>query len=118
MLLWACNNDESMTLAEECKSTNEQELTWHQITDVYREHRALFKRQPGLDYATKDDLIDDEGNRTGQVGIILYYFDEIPDQSALPPEDRVPHYLEGVPVQFISPPPKEEILPDGAKSSD
>ena len=45
---------------------------------------------------------------TGQGGIILYFCGKMVDQSTLPPEDRIPDCLEGIPVQMVELP----LFPD------
>ena len=84
------------------------ELARRQGPSEYRvrnKYEPLFWRQPNV-YATGLGLFTDENDEiTGASGIIVMVSKKV-DQSTLPPEDRIPDCLEGIPVQIeeIDPP--------------
>ncbi len=70
------------------------------IDTVRDKYRDLFHRQPGLTGIGAGITLDSDGDAAGPLGIIIWTRKLI-DQSALPPEDRIPDCLDGIPVQFI-----------------
>ena len=74
------------------------------INVVREKYGALIRRQPGWWGLGTGNLVDAVGERTGPLGIIISV-EKILDQSTLPPEDRIPDCLDGVPVQFDESPP-------------
>ncbi len=69
------------------------------IDDVRDKYRGLIHRQPGLMGIGSGILLDSNGDATGPLGIIIWTRKLI-DQNSLPPEDRIPGCLDGIPVQF------------------
>ena len=66
---------------------------------VRDKYEPLFRRQPNV-YATSLGLFTDDNDEfTGESGIVVSVTRRV-DQSTLPPEDRIPDCLEGVPVQI------------------
>ena len=68
--------------------------------EVRLKYDPLFRRQPSYHGHGLGNLRDENGEKTETRGIIIRV-DEKVDQSTLPPEDRIPDCLEGVPVQVI-----------------
>ena len=70
--------------------------------EVALKYESLFKRQPNFPQAREGFLRDEStGHRTETWGIVVIVDGEKVDQDTLPPEDRIPDELEGVPVQII-----------------
>ena len=80
-----------------------------QAKEVRPRYEAMFWRQPNV-YATSIgfhvdedgydlEVPDGEGGCKKVVGFIIRVTEKV-DQSAFPPEDRIPSMLEGVPVQI------------------
>ena len=70
--------------------------------EVALKYESLFKRQPNFPQAREGFLRDEStGRRTETWGIVVIVDGEKVDQDTLPPEDRIPDELEGVPVQII-----------------
>ena len=77
------------------------------LTDyVMRRYEPILSRQPNVYDVSTGLLRDGHGGWTDTWGIIVRVTEKI-DQSALPLEDRIPGYLEGIPVQVVD----EEPLP-------
>lgn len=69
--------------------------------EVLVKYMELFKRQPKFLVAEDEFLRDEEtGRRTETWGIRVGVHEKV-DQDTLPPEDRIPDELEGVPVQIL-----------------
>ena len=60
----------------------------------------LFWRQPNVHAVGVGFLIDQEGRRTDQIGVLVSVTEIAPTDQVLP-EDRLPDYLDGVPVQIL-----------------
>ena len=86
--------------AEEETMTATPEITHEYILEVRDKYRPLFKRQPNYHGNGPGNIRDENGERTKTMGITIYVTEKV-DQSTLPPEDRIPDCLEGVPVQII-----------------
>ena len=86
--------------AEEGSMTETPEITDEYILEVRDKYRALFKRQPNYHGNGPGNLVDENGEETTIKGITIYVTKKV-DQGTLPPEDRIPGCLEGVPVQII-----------------
>ena len=66
---------------------------------IRHKYEDMFWRQPNI-YGTAIGIIFDEsGEFTDRAGFIITVTKKV-DQSTLPPEDRIPDCLEGVPVQI------------------
>ena len=92
-------------------NTSEEEYQNHkantrQAAAVLHDYESLFWRQPNVHEVGKGFLRDGKGGWTDTWGITVWVTEEV-DQSALPPEDRIPDMLEGVPVRITD----EEPLP-------
>ena len=59
-------------------------------------HRDLLWRQPNVAEVTTGFLRDGKGGWTDTWGITVWVTEKV-DQGALPPEDRIPDHLEGIP---------------------
>ena len=70
------------------------------IHGVRLRYDHLFWRQPNVHGVGEGIFEDDEGNTIPIVGIKVHVSEKV-DQETLPPEDRIPNCLEGVPVQII-----------------
>ncbi len=82
-----------------------------QVGSVRRSHNDLLWRQPNVYDVMTGFLRDGKGGWTDTWGISVWVTEKV-EQSTLPPEDRIPGYLEGVPVQIID----EEPLPSAAEN--
>ncbi len=69
--------------------------------EVLEKHKELFMRQPKY-LVVEDGFLRDEktGRRTEIWGIVVGVHKKV-DQDSLPPDDRIPDELEGVPVQIL-----------------
>ena len=78
---------------------------------VRHKYDDLFWRQPNVHAVGIGDIKDGNGEWTGIWGFIITVSEKV-DQSTLPPKDRIPDCLEGVPVQIREQPMGEiQILP-------
>ena len=66
----------------------------------------LFWRQPNVHAVGIGDITDENGEYTDIWGFRIHVTEKV-DQNTLPPEDRIPDCLEGVPVQIIEEPMAE-----------
>ena len=89
-------------LAKEKNMTelSEREFLEERIKAVREKYKALIRRQPTWHGTGTQNLRDANGERTGPLGIIIRV-DKKVDQNTLPPEDRIPDCLDGIPVQII-----------------
>ena len=69
-------------------------------------YEDLFWRQPNVHSVGIGDITDENGEYTGIWGFRIHVIEKV-DQNTLPPEDRIPHCLEGVPVQIVETPMME-----------
>ena len=70
------------------------------VREVFRENKQLFLRQPGYSRSMEHFFRDEEGNWSDEYGIVIRVQGTKVDQDTLPPEDRIPDEIEGVPVYF------------------
>ena len=70
---------------------------------IRHKYEDLFWRQPNVHGVGIGILEDESGEGTEQVGFVITVTEKV-DQNTLPPEDRIPDCLEGVPVQIIEQP--------------
>ena len=84
-------------------------LLFGHVSTVLKKYRSLFRRQPNYHGFGMRGLEDEKGNQTTVLGIVVRVTEKV-DQSTLPPEDRIPACLEGVPVQIVEE-PKHRSLP-------
>ena len=61
------------------------------------EYNALFWRQPNVQTIRVDTVKDENGRSRGR-GFIISVTKKV-DQSTLPPEDRIPDCIEGIPAE-------------------
>ena len=86
-------------------NTSEEEHQQHQEIDiltwsVQSKYNSLFWRQPNVYNITPGFLRDDEGGWTDTWGLTVWVTEKV-DQNALPPEDRIPDYLDEIPIQIM-----------------
>ena len=84
---------------KEGNMTTTPENTAERIHEVRLKYDLLFKRQPNVAAINEGFIMDENGSFTETVGIVIDVSEKV-DQSTLPPEDRIPDCLEGVPVQI------------------
>ena len=95
----------------DCTLGKENTMTINASNDVYRarairpKYDPLFWRQPNVHGVGIGDIQDGSGEWTGKWGFVVHVTEKV-DQSTLPPEDRIPDCLEGVPVEI-----REEPIP-------
>ena len=68
--------------------------------EVRLKYDPLFWRQPNVFAVGEGIFTDEEGGLLKISGIVVHVTRKV-DQSTLPPEDRIPDCLEGIPVQII-----------------
>ena len=66
---------------------------------IRHKYEDLFWRQPNVHGTGIGIVVDENGNDTDRAGFIITVTKKV-DQGTLPPEDRIPDCLEGVPVQI------------------
>ena len=66
---------------------------------VWDRYRNLFWRQPNVVGVLDGYVTDENGEWTDTWGIIIRVSEKV-DQDTLPPEDRIPQCLRGVPIQI------------------
>ena len=86
---------------------------WRRAQEILPKYEDLFWRQPnvwstGIGYFRGEwdiplEVPDGEGGCKRIVGFIIRVTEKV-DQNALPPGDRIPDTIEGVPVQIIEVP--------------
>ena len=86
-------------MAATTEDTNYLDFTDERIHEVRLKYDPLFWRQPNVFSVSEGYFKDENGERTEEVGIVIRV-DKKVDQSTLPPEDRIPDCLEGIPVQI------------------
>ena len=69
-------------------------------TAIRPKYEDLFWRQPNVHGVGVGVIEDENGEDTGQTGFVISVTEKV-DQSTLPPEDRIPDCLEGIPAQII-----------------
>ena len=79
---------------------------------IRHKYEDLFWRQPNVHGVGIGRFEDENGEGTRQVGFVITVTEKV-DQNTLPPEDRIPDCLEGVPVQIVEE-PNDAILLMGA----
>ena len=75
---------------------------------VRKKYEPLFKRQPNVYSTSEGRFTDANGERIDTWGIIVSVTKKV-DQSTLPPEDRIPDCLEGIPVQIQEEQPRLSV---------
>ncbi len=70
-----------------------------EMIKVKNKYKPLFMRQPNVYTTGVGKFTDENDEYTGEWGIVVLVSKKV-DQSTLPPEDRVPDCLEGIPVQL------------------
>ncbi len=91
---------EAISPAEEGSMATTPEITDERIHEVRLKYDNLFWRQPNVFGVGEGYFKDENGEWTETSGIIIRVTEKV-DQSTLPPEDRIPDCLEGIPVQII-----------------
>ncbi len=79
----------------ECTSNNTQERR----DEVLSKYESLILRQPNWHAYGAGHFMDKNGEWLDISGIAVTVYPMV-DQSTLPPEDRIPDCLEGIPVQI------------------
>ena len=69
------------------------------VREVFLENRRLFRRQPGFWKAVERFYRSEQGEWSDKYGIVIG-LDEKVEQDTLPPEDRIPDEIDGVPIYF------------------
>ncbi len=77
---------------------------------IRHKYEDMFWRQPNVHATGIGDLKDENGEYIGIWGFLIHVTKKV-DQNTLPPEDRLPDCLEGVPVQIIEE-PMAELIPE------
>ena len=73
------------------------------VNPVHEEYQDLFWRQPNIWRSGPGSIQDENGEETGELGIIIYVTKKVP-QDQLPPEDRIPDRIGCVRIQIIEKP--------------
>ena len=79
---------------------HDREATREQVKALVDKHLDWFFGLPGVFSAGPANLFNEDGSRTDFIGIYLSVEGEMIDWNAVPPKDRVPGCLDGIPVQF------------------
>ncbi len=109
-------NQQISILEEGRMTTPHATPTDERIHEVRLKYDPLFGRQPYYGGVGEGLFRDENGEWTGTVGIIVHVAKKV-DQNTLPPEDRIPDCLEGVPVQILEE-PGLELMPLPNKEED
>ena len=91
-------NQQNLSLEEGNMTTPHATPTADRIHEVRLKYAPLFWRQPNV-HGVGEGYFRKKGVSTETVGIVIDVTNKV-DQSTLPPEDRIPDCLEGVPVQI------------------
>ena len=104
---------ESVEPTEDSQNRREAMVDRHYVNraiEVKNKYREMLWRQPNI-YGLGVGLFDDgTGGYTGEVGIKVRVT-KLVDQQDLPVEDRIPPFLDGIPVQIIEAPNTGELIP-------
>ena len=92
--------EENMAATPENTDNTAARPTGERIHEVRLKYDPLFWRQPNVFGVSEGFFKDENRERTGVKGIIIRV-DKKVDQSTLPPEDRIPDCLEGIPAQIL-----------------
>ena len=101
--------EEQVQLWEECMtdplvSDLPDDEFFEHVRRTLKKYRARIKRQPNQYGSSAGFLRDENGEWTRDwTGIFIEVTEKV-DQASLPPEDRLPDCLEGVPVQVLERP--------------
>ena len=88
----------------ECTSNNTRERR----DEVLSKYLGLIMRQPNWHGHGAGNFKDENGERLDIEGITVIVYPMV-DQNTLPPEDRIPDCLEGIPVQIFEEENEAEI---------
>ena len=77
---------------------------------IRHKYENMFWRQPNVHATGIGNLTDENGEYIGIWGFLIHVTKKV-DQNTLPPEDRLPDCLEGVPVQIVEE-PMIELIPE------
>ena len=93
--------DENMTNpnTNQREEQTDTEITTAEMIKVQEKYKPLFMRQPDVHQTGVGRFTDENDEYTGEWGIVVTVTKKV-DQSTLPPEDRIPDCLEGIPVQI------------------
>ena len=80
--------------------TESPEDRGERIHNVRLRYDDLFWRQPNVRGVSEGFITDENGSITEIWGILIDVTEKV-DQNTLPPENRIPDCLEGVPVQML-----------------
>ena len=83
---------------------------------IRHKYEDMFWRQPNVHAVGIGDIRDENGERTGIWGFVIHVSEKV-DQSTLPPKDRIPDCLEGVPVHIREQPMGEIQIPPGYREA-
>ena len=83
-------------------------ITDEYVHEVRLKYDDLFWRQPNVVGVGEGYFKDENGEWTERSGIRVTVTEKV-DQSTLPPEDRIPDCLEGVPVNIEVGPVEGEL---------
>ncbi len=98
------------SLMEEESMAETTENTAERRHEVRLKYDPLFWRQPNVYAVSEGFLRDGRGGWTEDRGINVLVTKKV-DQSTLPPSDRIPDCLEGIPVKITEEPNTGEIIP-------
>ena len=73
------------------------------VNPVWDKYIELFDRQPNTWRMGPGRILDENGEETGELGIVIRVTEKIP-QDQLPAEDRIPDRIECVRIQIIERP--------------
>ena len=82
-----------------CKGQAMTEITREHVDAVVATHMDFFWDYPGVVGFGGGKLLDEDGNETDRIGIIVMA-EERPDESEIPEGERMPDCLDGVPIQW------------------
>ena len=99
--------EESMTNpnANQREEQRETKISTAVMIKVQEKYKPLFMRQPNVYQTGVGYFMDANGEFIDTWGIVVVVTKKV-DQSTLPPEDRIPDCLEGVPVQIMEEQPR------------
>ncbi len=101
--------EQALTIEERERKNRAVDQVFARIGEVYSTNKGLFSRQPNF-LEVRSGLVgtDLPGGR-GQIGLKVHVTEIVP-QSKLPPEDRIPCAIDGVPIEVTTDDPASEYL--------
>ena len=102
-------NEQALTIEERERKNRAVDQVFARIREVYSANKGLFSRQPNLLMVQSGLVGTDLPGGQVRIGLKIHVAEKVP-QSKLPPEDRIPCVIDGVPIEVTTDDPSSEYL--------